>query len=119
MWLRAMCVPDALNGTQGEPNGLGQWRAQSNGDLTKWLGASEGEHLDHVSVGWGGSSGERVFVAQQSLNTFFGVARLLAPDGWPADAGLVGDVQDKKELVDQTSYRDIFISPDQPWKQFH
>lgn len=64
------------------------------GDLTGRLRAGQGEHLGDGVGGVRRLAGRAGLIAQQTLDAFFGVARLPAPDGWPADAGLLGDVED-------------------------
>jgi hypothetical protein len=68
------------------------------GDLTGRLGAGEGEHLGDGIGGVGQLAGRTGLVVQAALDAFFGVASLPAPDGRPADAGLVGDIQDGEAL---------------------
>jgi len=94
MRLEAMGIPDALDGPQGDPDGLRQGAAGPVGDLSGRFGAGEGEHLGDGVGGVGRLAGRTGLVAQEALDAFLGVALLPAPDGWPADARLLGDVED-------------------------
>ena len=81
MRLEAMGIPDALDGAQGDPDGLRQGAAGPVGDLTGWLGAGQGEHLGDGVGGVRRLAGRAGLVAQQTLDAFLGVALLPAPDG--------------------------------------
>lgn len=94
MRLEAVGIPDALDRPQGDPDGLRQGAAGPVSDLTGRLGAGQGEHLGDGVGGVRRLAGRTGFIAQEALDAFFGVALLPAPDGWPADTGLVGDVED-------------------------
>ncbi len=94
MRLEAMGIPDALDRAQGDPDGLRQGAAGPVGDLTGRFGAGEGEHLGDGVGGVRRLAGRTGLVAQEALDAFLGVALLPAPDGRPADARLLGDVED-------------------------
>lgn len=98
MRLEAMGIPDALDRAQGDPDGLRQGAAGPVRDLTGRLGAGQGEHLGHGVGGVGRLAGRTGLVAQEAFDAFFGVALLRVPDGGPADAGLLGDVEDGEAL---------------------
>lgn len=94
MRLEAMGVPDALDGAQGDHDGLCQGAAGPVGDLSGRFGAGQGQHLGDGVGGVRRLAGRAGLVAQQTLDAFLGVALLPAPDGRSADAGLLGDVED-------------------------
>ncbi len=98
MRLEAVRVPDALDRAQGDPDGLRQGSAGPVGDLSGRLGAGQGQHLGDGVGGVRWFAGRTGLVAQQSLDAFFGVALLPAPNGGPANACLLGDVEDGEAL---------------------
>jgi hypothetical protein len=98
MRLQAVCVPDALDRQQGDPDGLRQGAAGLARDLTGRLGAGEGEHLGDCIGGMGRLAGRTGLVVQEALDALFAIELLPAPHRGPTDACLLCNVQDGEAL---------------------
>lgn len=86
MRLEAMGLPNALDRSQRDTEGLGHRSAGPMGYSPGWLGAGQGDDPRDDGRRNGRCARLAGLVSKKAVDTFFGEALLPSPDGRPADA---------------------------------
>jgi hypothetical protein len=103
MGLKAMGAPDALNGTQRNPDGLRHSPSGPMSDGAGRLGAGQGDDPRDDGLGDRRRPGLARFVAKQAVDSFLGKAPLPAPNRRATDAGAPRHFQ-HRQSVDGEQY---------------
>ena len=98
MRLKAMRLPQTLDGAQRDADGLGHGAARPMGGFARRFGTSQRQHFGDDAGRKPSPAGLARLVAQEAIGPFLAVSLLPAPDRRPADAGSAGDPQDRQTL---------------------
>ena len=98
MRLKVMGVPQTLDGAKRDADGLGHRAACPMGGFARWFRAGERQHFGDDAGRKRSPARLARLVAQETSDSFLPVSLLPAPNSWAADAGLLGDLQDRQAL---------------------
>ena len=98
MWLEAMGIPQTLDGAKRDADGLGHRPAGPMGGFARRFGAGERQHFGDDAGRKRRPAGLARLVVQETSDSFLAVSPLPTPNSRTADAGLLGDLQDRQAL---------------------
>ena len=94
----ALRLPNPLHGAKGDADGLGHRAAGPVGRFTGRLGAGQRHNLVDGVGGQLRLAGFAARFPQQDIDTVLSETPLPAPDRWPADAGLPGNLMHRQSF---------------------
>ena len=98
MRLEAVGVPKTLDGAKRNTDGLGHRAARPMGGFARRFGAGQRQHFRHDAGRKRRPAGLARLVAQETIDPFLAVSLLPAPNGRTANAGLIGNLQNRQAL---------------------
>jgi len=110
--LKAVGVPDALNGAQADTGGLGGHAAGPMGGLAGRFGAGQGQNPSDNFLRQRRPAGLARLVTQQPVDALFGKTLLPAPHRWPAGTGAGRHIEDRQSIrrvEDDTRPLDVLL----------